>query len=127
MVRLSLVNLYLHGFTDPHIYEYDTITSEERWNEFTDVILANPSFMSPKGGIKPHKLFSITTKRSEVLFLDYIIEHLTPTGKAGVIVPEGIHFVAQGGHTQLRRTLLEGKRPAAPPRIFRLMCAHSLL
>src|SRR5207249_11529858 len=34
MVRLSLVNLYLHGFTDPHIYEYDTLTSEERWNEF---------------------------------------------------------------------------------------------
>jgi type I restriction enzyme R subunit len=27
MVRLSLVNLYLHGFTDPHIYEYDTLTS----------------------------------------------------------------------------------------------------
>ena len=26
MVRLSLVNLYLHGFTDPHIYEYDTLT-----------------------------------------------------------------------------------------------------
>src|SRR5690554_714655 len=34
MVRLSLVNLYLHGFTDPHIYEYDSLTSEERWNEF---------------------------------------------------------------------------------------------
>jgi type I restriction enzyme M protein len=107
MVRLSLVNLYLHGFTDPHIYEYDTLTSEERWGEFADVILANPPFMSPKGGIKPHKRFSITTKRSEVLFLDYFIEHLTPTGKAGVIVPEGIHFVAQGGHTQLRRTMLE--------------------
>ena len=25
MVRLSLVNLYLHGFTDPHIFEYDTL------------------------------------------------------------------------------------------------------
>ena len=107
MVRLSLVNLYLHGFTDPHIYEYDTLTSEDRWNEFADVILANPPFMSPKGGIKPHKHFSITTKRSEVLFLDYAIEHLTPVGKAGVIVPEGIHFVAQSGHTQLRRTLIE--------------------
>ena len=107
MVRLSLVNLYLHGFTDPHIIEYDTLTSEERWNEFADVILANPPFMSPKGGIKPHKLFSITTKRSEVLFLDYIIEHLTPMGRAGIIVPEGIHFVAQGGHAQLRRTLLD--------------------
>ena len=107
MVRLSLVNLYLHGFTDPHIFEYDTLTSEERWNEFADVILANPPFMSPKGGIKPHKRFSITTKRSEVLFLDYLVEHLTPTGKAGVIVPEGIHFVAQAGHTQLRQTLIE--------------------
>jgi type I restriction enzyme M protein len=49
MVRLSLVNMYLHGFTDPHIYEYDTLTSEDRWNEFADVILANPPFMSPKG------------------------------------------------------------------------------
>ncbi len=109
MVRLSLVNMYLHGFTDPHIYEYDTLTSEERWKELADVILANPPFMSPKGGIKPHKLFSIQSKRSEVLFLDYIIEHLTPNGRAGVIVPEGIHFVAQSGHTQLRRVLIENR------------------
>jgi type I restriction enzyme M protein len=57
MVRLSLVNLYLHGFIDPHIYEYDTLTSEERWNEFADVILANPPFMSPKGGINPTSAF----------------------------------------------------------------------
>ncbi len=42
MVRLSLVNMYLHGFTDPHIFEYDTLTSEERWNEYADVVLANP-------------------------------------------------------------------------------------
>ena len=95
MVRLSLVNLYLHGFTDPHIYEYDTLTSEERWNEFGDVILANPPFMSPKGGIKPHRRFSIQAKRSEVLFVDYIAEHLTPTGRAGIIVPEGIIFQSQ--------------------------------
>ena len=78
MVRLSLVNLYLHGFADPHIYEYDTLTSEERWNEYFDVIFANPPFMSPKGGIKPHQRFSIQAKRSEVLFVDYIAEHLTP-------------------------------------------------
>ncbi len=107
MVRLSLVNMYLHGFADPHIAEYDTLTSQERWNEYADLILANPPFMTPKGGIKPHNRFSVHSKRSEVLFLDYIIEHLTPAGKAGIIVPEGIHFVAQSGHTQLRQTLLE--------------------
>ena len=107
MVRLSLVNLYLHGFTDPHVYEYDTLTSEERWNEFADVILANPPFMSPKGGIKPHRRFSIQAKRSEVLFVDYIAEHLKPTGRAGIIVPEGIIFQGQGSYTELRKMLVE--------------------
>ena len=29
----SLVNMYLHGFVEPQIFEYDTLTSEERWNE----------------------------------------------------------------------------------------------
>ncbi len=107
MVRLSLVNLYLHGFTDPHIYEYDTLTSEERWNEFADVILANPPFMSPKGGIKPHKRFSIQAKRSEVLFVDYMAEHLTPSGRAAIIVPEGIIFQSQTAYKELRRMLVE--------------------
>jgi type I restriction enzyme M protein len=107
MVRLSLVNLYLHGFTDPHIYEYDSLTSEERWNEFADVILANPPFMSPKGGIKPHKRFSIQAKRSEVLFLDYMAEHLTPTGRAAIIVPEGIIFQSQTAYKELRKMLVE--------------------
>ena len=59
MVRLSLVNMYLHGFAQPRIHEYDTLTSEDRWNEFADVILANPPFMSPKGGIRPHNRFSV--------------------------------------------------------------------
>ena len=107
MVRLSLVNLYLHGFTEPHVYEYDTLTSEERWNEYFDVILANPPFMSPKGGIKPHKRFSIQAKRSEVLFVDYIAEHLTPNGRAGIIVPEGIIFQSQSADKELRKMLVD--------------------
>lgn len=107
MVRLSLVNLYLHGFTDPHIDEYDTLTSQDKWNEHADVILANPPFMSPKGGIKPHNRFSVQSKRSEVLFVDYMAEHLTPGGRAGIIVPEGIIFQSQTAYTQLRKMLVE--------------------
>ncbi len=107
MVRLSLVNLYLHGFADPHIFEYDTLTSEDRWNEYADVILANPPFMSPKGGIRPHSRFSVKSKRSEVLFVDYMAEHLTPSGRAGIIVPEGIIFQSQNAHKQLRKVLVE--------------------
>lgn len=107
MVRLSLVNLYLHGFTDPHIAEYDTLTSQDKWNEHVDVILANPPFMSPKGGIKPHNRFSVQSKRSEVLFVDYMAEHLTPGGRAGIIVPEGIIFQSQTAYTQLRKMLVD--------------------
>src|SRR2546427_7122924 len=107
MVRLSLVNLSLHGFTDPHIAGYDTLTSQDLWNEHADVILANPPFMSPKGGIKPHNRFSVQSKRSEVLFVDYIAEHLTPQGRAGIIVPEGIIFQSQTAYVQLRKTLVE--------------------
>jgi len=103
----DMVRLSLHGFSDPHIYEYDTLTSDERWNEFADVILANPPFMSPKGGIKPHKRFSIQAKRSEVLFVDYMAEHLTATGRAGIIVPEGIIFQSQDAYTALRKLLVE--------------------
>lgn len=107
MVRLSLVNLYLHGFADPHIYEYDTLISQGRWNEYADVILANPPFMSPKGGIKPHNRFSVQSKRSEVLFVDYMAEHLTPTGRAGIIVPEGIIFQSQTAYRDLRKMLVD--------------------
>ncbi len=107
MVRLSLVNMYLHGFVDPHIFEYDTLTSEDRWNDFADVILANPPFMSPKGGIRPHNRFSVQSRRSEALFVDYMAEHLNPAGRAGIIVPEGIIFQSQNAHRHLRKMLVE--------------------
>jgi type I restriction enzyme M protein len=107
MVRLSLVNMYLHGFADPHIDEYDTLTSLDHWSQTADVILANPPFMSPKGGIRPHNRFSIQAKRSEVLFVDYIAEHLSPNGRAGIIVPEGVIFQSQNSYVDLRKMLLE--------------------
>ncbi len=107
MVRLSLVNLYLHNFSNPKIYEYDSLTSEDRWNEYFDVILANPPFMSPKGGIKPHKRFSIQSNRAEVLFVDYIMEHLTPNGRSGIVVPEGIIFQSGTAYKSLRKSLVE--------------------
>ncbi len=108
MVRLSRVNLYLHGFQTPNIHEYDTLTSDERWNESADVILANPPFMSPSGGgIRPHKRFSVESNRSEVLFVDYIMEHLTVSGRAAVIVPEGIIFQSGKAHRFLRKMLVE--------------------
>jgi len=107
MVKMSLVNMYLHKFTNPKINEYDTLSSEDRWNEYYDVILANPPFFSPKGGIMPHNRFGVKSTKAEVLFVDYINEHLKPNGRAGIIVPEGIIERMGNSYKQLRKKLIE--------------------
>ncbi len=107
MVRLARVNMYLHGFATPKIHEYDTLTSLDRWDDNFDVVLANPPFMTPKGGITPHNRYRVDAKRAEVLFVDYIAEHLNPTGRAAIIVPEGVVFQSQTAYKNLRRMLVD--------------------
>ncbi len=107
MVKLALVNMYLHKFKEPKIYEYDTLTKLDRWGDYFDVILANPPFMTPKGGIQPHNRFGVKANRSEVLFVDYIMEHLNTVGRAGVIVPEGIVFQSANAYKELRKKLVD--------------------
>ncbi len=107
MVRMSQVNMYLHAFRKPKIYEYNTLASEDRWNEKFDVMLANPPFMSPQGGVRPHSKFSVESSRAEVLFVDYIMTHLKPRGRGGIIVPEGVIFQSGGAYKKLRKLLIE--------------------
>jgi type I restriction enzyme M protein len=108
MAEISAVNLYLHDFKTPKIYEYDTLSSVEKWREKFDIILANPPFMTPKGGIQPHNLFELKTSRAEVLFSEYILEHLKSDGRAGFIVPSGIIARGDNAYKTLRKNLLNG-------------------
>ena len=106
MVRIAQVNMYLHLFKNPKIFQYDSLTNDERWNEKFEVILANPPFMTPKGGIKPHNKFGLKSNRAEVLFVDYILNHLRPSGRAGIIIPEGILFKNDAAYKELRKNLI---------------------
>ena len=108
MVKLALANMYLHGLNEPHIYEYDSLTSEERWDDMFDVVLANPPFMTPKGGIRPHKRFAVNANKAQVLFTSYINTHLSNHGRAGIVVPEGIIFkYNEQAYVELRKQLVE--------------------
>ena len=108
MTKLAMANMYLHTQDkNPNIANYDTLTSTDHWNDYADVMLANPPFMTPKGGIRPHSRFRVAAKRAEVLFVDYIASHLNEHGRAGIIVPEGIIFQSQNAYRQLRRLLLD--------------------
>jgi len=108
MVRLSSANLVLHGFKDPCIFEHDVLASENHWGRCFDVIFSNPPFMTPRGGIDSHPLFSFPSKRSELLFLQYIATHLTAKGRAGIVVPEGMLFQNRGAYKEVRRMLVNG-------------------
>ena len=108
MTKLAMANMYLHTQDkNPNIANYDTLTSTDHWNDYADVMLANPPFMTPKGGIRPHSRFRMAAKRAEVLFVDYMASHLNEHGRAGIIVPEGIIFQSQNAYRQLRRILLD--------------------
>ena len=107
MVKIAEMNLFLHGASEPKIYEYDTLTSDDKWNDKYECILANPPFMTPKGGIVPHNRFSIKSSKSEILFVDYIANHLTSQGKAGIIVPDGVTFKQDKAFSNVRKDLIE--------------------
>ena len=55
----------------------------------------------------PHSRYRVKAKRSEVLFVDYIAEHLNPTGRAAIIVPEGIVFQSANAYKELRKYLVD--------------------
>ena len=107
MARLAMVNLYLHKIKNPRVREYDSLSDDSLWEERYDVILANPPFMTPRGGIQPHGRFMVRANRAEVLFVDYIAEHLSPQGRAGVIVPEGIIYQSGKAYKTLRKMLVK--------------------
>ncbi len=106
MAKIARVNLYLHGFKTPKITEDDTLTNPALWGTKYDVILANPPFMTPKGGIKPHDKF-VKANKAEVLFTDYISEHIKLEGRAGIVVPEGIIFQSATAYKALRKKLVD--------------------
>lgn len=107
MVRIAKMNMFLHGANDPNIYEYDTLSDDSRWKDKFNVILANPPFMTPKGGIRPHKNFSVKSRKSEVLFADYIIQHLKSEGRAGLIIPDGVAYQTGKAYKEIRKKILK--------------------
>lgn len=114
MVRLSWMNMIQHGMPDPQMTYADTLGS--RFNERLtsgnegnfDVVLANPPFT---GSIDStdigDSLQSLGTNKTELLFVELILQLLKVGGRAAMIVPEGLLFGSTRAHVSLRRKLVE--------------------
>ena len=110
--RIALMNLLLHGLEGAHILRKDTVAGSEDENDLKkyDVILTNPPFagLVDAGRIKP--TLPVKSKKTQVLFLGYVINSLRPIGRAGIILPEGSLFGTNKDDKDIRRFLLENTK-----------------
>ena len=107
MVRIGAMNLLLHGIDRPNLGYADTLSKRFTEKSLYNVVLANPPFKGSidKGDI--HEELSLKTTKTELLFVNRIINLLDIGGRAGVIVPDGVLFGSSNAHKALRKMLLE--------------------
>lgn len=107
MIKFGMMNLYLHGLQNARMLRQNTLTDTAGSRDKYDVILANPPFSGKIDRDSVAEELQMNTGATEVLFLRYMMRHLTENGRVGVIVPEGVLFNATGAHTKIRELLLE--------------------
>jgi len=111
MVKIAILNLYLHQLEKAHIELRNPLTTGFGGaypGKQYDAILANPPF---SGKVQDESIladlnYKLNTRATELLFLKWFIDHLTPGGRAGVIVPNGVLFGSTNAATYLREMLL---------------------
>lgn len=107
MVRIGLMNLLLHGVSSPNLGYMDTLSKRFTETDRYDVVLANPPFKGSidKGDINED--LRLKTAKTELLFVNRIMNLLKIGGRAGVIVPDGVLFGSSNAHRDLRKILVE--------------------
>jgi type I restriction enzyme M protein len=111
MVKIAILNLYLHQLERAKIDHFNPLTTGFGGvypGQRFDVILANPPFAGrvQNESILADLNFRLDTRATELLFLKWFVDHLTPGGRAGVIVPNGVLFGSTNAATKLREMLL---------------------
>jgi len=94
MVRLGLMNMMMHGIDNPNIDYMDTLSKKFDHGELGtyDVILANPPFTGNLNKGEIDDTLSLSTTKTELLFIERIHTMLRNGGTAGVIIPQGVLF-----------------------------------
>ncbi|MEM7713201.1 MAG: class I SAM-dependent DNA methyltransferase [Cyanobacteria bacterium P01_A01_bin.68] len=110
MLRISSMNLMLHGIENPQIQARDSLSQDhEEISEAFTLIFANPPFKGSveKSTIAKDLVKVINTGKTELLFIALILRLLKINGRAAVIVPNGVLFGSSKAHINIRSLLLE--------------------
>lgn len=106
MVRLGLMNLMMHGISEPNIDYKDTLSKSYLEETEYNIIMANPPFTGSidKGDINEN--LTLSTTKSELLFVENIYRLLKKGGTACVVVPQGVLFGSGKAFVELRKILV---------------------
>ena len=107
MIKFGMMNLHLHGLTKSRLARQNSLTDTTGMKDKFDVILANPPFSGKIDEESVSEDLRMGTKATELLFLRFMLDHLSLKGKLAVIVPEGVVFNASKAHTKVRQMLVE--------------------
>lgn len=115
MLRISAMNLMLHGVDKPNIHYQDTLSNSfpEKHKKYAtdafDLILANPPFKGSLDSEDVHSTLTskVKTRKTELLFLVLMLRMLKMGGRCAVIVPDGVLFGSSNAHVDLRKVLVE--------------------
>ncbi|QTH59875.1 SAM-dependent DNA methyltransferase [Corynebacterium hindlerae] len=113
MVRISAMNMYMHGFQEPNIAYRDSLGEIPAADKGSfDLILANPPFAGnvDESSLDKDLVRLAKTRKTELLFLNRFLSLLKVGGRAAVIVPEGVLFGSTGAHKAIRRELIDGQK-----------------
>jgi type I restriction enzyme M protein len=107
MVRLGLMNLMMHGINEPNIDYKDTLSKSYIEETEYNIIMANPPFTGSidKGDINEN--LTLSTTKTELLFVENIYRLLKKGGTAGVVIPQGVLFGSGKAFVQLRKILVD--------------------
>ena len=109
MLRISAMNLMLHGIRHPEIAYQDSVSKQCALKNAFTVCLANPPFKGnvDEESISPDLRAIANTKKTELLFVALFLRLLKLGGRCACIVPDGVLFGSSKAHRALRQTLVE--------------------
>ena len=115
MMRIGAMNMMLHGVEAPNISQLDSLSEDNEERNAYTLIMANPPF---KGSLDKETIAkdlrnTVSTTKTELLFLALFLKSLKVGGRCASIVPDGVLFGSQKAHKAIRKELIGNNRLVA--------------
>jgi len=113
MLRIGAMNLQLHGIEKPNLIGKDALSEANAdVREQFSLILANPPFKGSLDfdAVEGSLLKTVSTKKTELLFLALMLRMLKTGGRCAVIIPDGVLFGSSNAHKQIRKEIIANNK-----------------